>query len=187
LVAVAVLGNCTLTDSLAITLLPSPEALIEPADTSIEAGESIELAGTGTGTYNWSPESGLSCTNCPDPTAMPDSTTTYQLLVVNSSGCADSASVTITVTPPDCTVDLPNAFTPNGDSSNDSFSLVGKNVELVSITIYSRWGQSVYSGSQPWDGRVDGEDAPSDVYMYSAEVSVCGELKRQLGQVTLVR
>ena len=187
LVAVAVLGNCTITDSITITLLPSPDALIEPADTTIEAGESIELTGTGTGTYSWTPESGLSCTDCPDPTAMPDSTTTYQLLIVSSNGCADSASVTITVTPPDCTVDLPNAFTPNGDSSNDSFSLVGKNVELVSITIYNRWGQSVYSGSQPWDGRVDGQDAPSDVYMYSAEVSVCGELKRQLGQVTLVR
>ncbi len=187
LVAVAVLGNCTITDSITITLLPSPDALIEPADTTIEAGESIELTGTGTGTYSWTPESGLSCTDCPDPTAMPDSTTTYQLLIVSSNGCADSASVTITVTPPDCTVDLPNAFTPNGDSSNDSFSLVGKNVELVSITIYSRWGQAVYNGTQPWDGRVDGQDAPSDVYMYSAEVSVCGELKRQLGQVTLVR
>jgi gliding motility-associated-like protein len=187
LVAVAVLGNCTITDSITITLLPSPDALIEPADTTIEAGESIELTGTGTGTYSWTPESGLSCTDCPDPTAMPDSTTTYQLLIVSSNGCADSASVTITVTPPDCTVDLPNAFTPNGDSSNDSFSLVGKNVELVSITIYSRWGQAVYNGTQPWDGRVDGQDAPSDVYMYTAEVSVCGELKRQLGQVTLVR
>jgi gliding motility-associated-like protein len=161
LVAVAVLGNCTLTDSLAVTLLPSPDALIEPADTTMEAGESIELTGTGTGTYSWTPEGGLSC--------------------------ADSASVTITVTPPDCTVDLPNAFTPNGDSSNDSFSLVGKNVELVSITIYSRWGQAVYNGTQPWDGRVDGQDAPSDVYMYSADISVCGESKRQLGQVTLVR
>ncbi|MCE2823484.1 MAG: gliding motility-associated C-terminal domain-containing protein [Saprospiraceae bacterium] len=187
LVAVAVLGNCTITDSITITLLPSPDALIEPADTTIEAGESIELTGTGTGTYSWTPESGLSCTDCPDPTAMPDSTTTYQLLIVSNNGCADSASVTITVTPPDCTVDLPNAFTPNGDSSNDSFSLVGKNVELVSITIYSRWGQAVYNGTQPWDGRVDGQDAPSDVYMYTAEVSVCGELKRQLGQVTLVR
>ncbi len=187
LVAVAVLGNCTLTDSLAVTLLPSPDALIEPADTTMEAGESIELTGTGTGTYSWTPEGGLSCTDCPDPTAMPDSTTTYQLLIVSSNGCADSASVTITVTPPDCTVDLPNAFTPNGDSSNDSFSLVGKNVELVSITIYSRWGQAVYNGTQPWDGRVDGQDAPSDVYMYSADISVCGESKRQLGQVTLVR
>jgi gliding motility-associated-like protein len=161
--------------------------MIEPADTTMEAGESIELTGIGTGTYSWTPESGLSCTDCPDPTAMPDSTTTYQLLIVSSNGCTDSASVTITVTPPDCTVDLPNAFTPNGDSSNDSFSLVGKNVELVSITIYSRWGQAVYNGTQPWDGRVDGQDAPSDVYMYSADISVCGESKRQLGQVTLVR
>jgi gliding motility-associated-like protein len=170
-----------------VNLLFSPDAFVSPADTSIEAGESIELTGTGSGTYSWSPPDGLSCTDCPGPVAAPDSTTTYQLLVISSTGCADSASVTITVTPPDCTVDLPNAFTPNGDSSNDTFSLVGKNVELLSVTIYSRWGQEIYAGSNPWDGRVKNVDAPSDVYVYSAEISVCGETKRQLGQVTLIR
>ena len=187
IVATATLDNCTLTDTVVVNLLFSPDAFVSPADTSIEAGESIELTGTGSGTYSWSPPDGLSCTDCPGPVAAPDSTTTYQLLVISSTGCADSASVTITVTPPDCTVDLPNAFTPNGDSSNDTFSLVGKNVELLSVTIYSRWGQEIYAGSNPWDGRVKNVDAPSDVYVYSAEISVCGETKRQLGQVTLIR
>ncbi len=187
LVATAVLDDCILSDTLFINLLLSPDAAAQPADTTIEVGESVVLTGGGDGVYLWSPADGLSCTDCPDPTATPDSTTTYLFQVISSNGCADTAFVTVNVTPPDCTVLLPNAFTPNGDSTNDSFQLLGKNVEMRAIAIYNRWGEEVYRGSSAWDGRVDGQDAPSDVYVYAADIRVCGADRREMGQVTLLR
>lgn len=187
LTATAVLGDCILFDTLFINLLPAPLATVQPGDTTIEVGESVVLTGAGIGAYSWTPAAGLSCSDCPDPTATPDSTTTYQLLVVNSNGCADSVRVTVNVTPPDCSVFLPNAFTPNGDSVNDSFQLPGKNVELRSLAVYNRWGQEVYRGNSPWDGRIADLDAPSDVYVYAAEILVCGEYKKQSGEITLIR
>ena len=187
LVATAVLDNCFLSDTLLVNLLSAPDASVQPADTTIEVGESISLTGLGVGTFLWSPADGLSCTECPDPTATPDSSTTYLFQVIGSNGCADTSLVTVIVTPPDCSVQIPNAFTPNGDNSNDVFRVLGKNVELRSIAIYNRWGQQVYTGSGAWDGRNDGLDAPSDVYVYVADFRVCGEEKRERGQITLIR
>jgi len=47
--------------------------------------------------YDWQPTDGLSCTNCPDPIATPDSTTTYYLTATDTYGCPVSDSITITI------------------------------------------------------------------------------------------
>ncbi len=47
--------------------------------------------------YSWSPAAGLSCADCPDPWAQPDTTTTYVLTVTDTYGCSTQDSITITV------------------------------------------------------------------------------------------
>lgn len=47
--------------------------------------------------YRWEPEEGLSCTDCPDPIASPDSTTTYVLTAWDSYGCEVYDTITIEV------------------------------------------------------------------------------------------
>ncbi len=47
--------------------------------------------------YSWSPAAGLSCTECPDPWAQPDVTTTYTLTITDTYGCSTQDSITITV------------------------------------------------------------------------------------------
>ena len=67
--------------------------------------------------YEWTPTDGLSCTDCPDPMASPDQTTTYTLTAWDSYGCAVYDSTTITVTPAPDSVDInctdisPNSIT----------------------------------------------------------------------------
>lgn len=47
-------------------------------------------------TYSWSPGTGLSCTNCEDPTANPSSTpTTYTITVTDAYGCTATATTTV--------------------------------------------------------------------------------------------
>ena len=59
-----------------------------------------ELSVPGSVTYSWSPPTGLSATNIPDPTASPSSTTTYTL-AVSQNGCTNpnTSSITVTVDP----------------------------------------------------------------------------------------
>ena len=61
--------------------LQGPESAVICEDEQIK----LTVSG-GQSTYNWTPSSGLSCTDCPDPVASPKYTTTY---LVSSLGCMD--------------------------------------------------------------------------------------------------
>lgn len=73
-------------------------------------------------------------------------------------------------------IDIPNAFTPNGDGINDTFFPVFYDVipEGYSLEIFNRWGQEIFSTDDwhsGWDGRSKGKDCPSDVYVYKMEMN----------------
>lgn len=48
-------------------------------------------------TYSWTPSAGLSCDDCPDPIATPDTTTTYYLTATDTYGCQVFDTITINV------------------------------------------------------------------------------------------
>lgn len=95
----------------------------------------------------------------------------------------------------DCYLDIPNAFTPNGDGVNDYFlprQLLSKGVSNFHMMIYNRWGQRVFEtnsvNGRGWDGRYDGKDQGSGVYVYQIEVTYKnGNKESYSGNVTLVR
>jgi len=181
-----------------LSLIVSPELTLDiTLDTTILIGESVQLNATeGYDTYSWTPEIGLTCTNCPNPVATPDTTTTYQLTVTDVNGCERSAEMTVTITT-DCDleeIEVPNVFTPNGDEVNDLFRLApdSKLLEVTQFEIYSRWGQLLYSNTGfdvSWDGEFKGEPAPADAYVYIIKAKCGGDdkIKEFLGDVSLVR
>ena len=75
---------------------------------------------------------------------------------------------------------LPNIFTP-GLADNSVFRIRTNGDGLVNITnlqIYDRWGNKVYDNdnvAQEWDGMIDGEPAPSDVYIYTVTYQIPGQ------------
>lgn len=69
-----------------------------PQDTLCQ-GEIIGLFASGASSYTWKPSAGLSCINCPNPLASPNSTTTYTVVGTDAIGCEDSAEVHIYVVP----------------------------------------------------------------------------------------
>ncbi|UTW65105.1 T9SS type A sorting domain-containing protein [bacterium SCSIO 12643] len=66
-------------------------------DLTICLGDSVNLQATGNTAYTWSPGTGLSCTNCPNPTATPNTTTTYVVTGTTNNGCNNTDTITITV------------------------------------------------------------------------------------------
>ncbi|MDX1905581.1 MAG: PKD domain-containing protein [Bacteroidia bacterium] len=64
---------------------------------------------------------------------------------------------------------LPSAFTPNGDGTNDEYRVGHYNVGTFQISIFNRWGDLVFSASNPdftWNGQsLTGGQVPEGVYV----------------------
>jgi gliding motility-associated-like protein len=68
-------------------------------DTLVCPGIPVPLLASGSRFYAWTPITGLSDPNIADPIAMPAESTTYQVLVSDTAGCSDTASVTVQLRP----------------------------------------------------------------------------------------
>lgn len=96
---------CTITDNagcrynvVVVLVNPiTPKLTIKPTKDSICAGNTVLLTASGLKTYSWTPNSGLTCYSCPNPTASPTATTTYTIAAVDSNGCTATGNVTIKV------------------------------------------------------------------------------------------
>jgi gliding motility-associated-like protein len=178
-----------------------PELLLAlPADTTLELGQTVELAAQVSGMpdlFEWSPPDGLDCTDCPNPIAQPVETTTYQLLISTLEGCTTAESITIIVERPR-KLYIPNVFSPNGDGRNDVFRVFpGPGVQqIVQAQIFDRWGGLVFEAgnytpdaTQPtWDGTVGGNLMSSGVFTYTIKVLfIDGQVERFSGSVLLLR
>lgn len=67
------------------------------------------------------------------------------------------------------TLFIPNAFTPNGDGRNDTWLAVGNNIAEFEMMVFDRWGGVLFRSTdvhQGWDGTVDGQPVPNDVYAF---------------------
>lgn len=74
-------------------------------DTTICKGDELQMQATGGILYNWRPNIGLSCQNCPNPTMSPDSSKMYRLTVIKANGCRKTIPIVLKVNP------LPNITT----------------------------------------------------------------------------
>jgi gliding motility-associated-like protein len=125
------------------------------------------------------------------PTVSPGETVEYKVTATDDNGCSASAGP-VSFLVAKCYV-IPNAFTPNGDSTNDQFGVfvTGGEIDVVSFRIYNRWGQQVFEasgGNKFWDGRVDNKEAPSDVYVFVMQLRFPdGREETVKGDVTLIR
>ena len=102
IVTVTDTNGCVNRDSVTVTVNPLPGVNLSP-NVPICVGDSTVLTALGGETYTWSPEEGLDTTVASSVNASPSVTTTYTVTVVDSNGCINKDSVTITINP------LPNA------------------------------------------------------------------------------
>lgn len=100
-------------------------------------------------------------------------TYTVTLTVVNQSGCETELTDSVTVYDP-LHVYIPNAFTPNNDSLNDWFGVVGEGYLYYDMSIYNRWGEILLEGrftdERAWNGMFKNKLVPADVYVYNVWV-----------------
>src|SRR5690606_19723508 len=140
---VIITGNECFSDTLtqAVVVREAPELKLEPDFRGIPGVQvPLKVQSTGATSIAWTPSDGLSCNDCFTPTATLSGTVTYVARASNSTGCAASDTLTITVGCDGSSFYMANAFTPNADGQNDRFYPQGKGLGKVSrFLIYDRW------------------------------------------------
>lgn len=92
-------GNCK--DSVNKTIVINPNPVIDAGlDSFVCKGNSIMLTPTGGNNYVWRTDNTLSCTNCTNPLASPNTLHLYSVTGYNSFGCSSTDSVYINVIQP---------------------------------------------------------------------------------------
>jgi len=179
-------NGCTSADTTRITrLLALPEAFL-PLDTVLCSYSILKISSSQAfSSYLWSTGSRQSGITVSQPGI-------YSLRVTDAFNCVGND--TIIINPKQCLegIFVPNAFTPNKDGKNDIFRpLLFGVVSNMRFVIYNKWGQKVYETSklyEGWDGKVSGQDAKTDVFVWTCEYQFEGQEKKfAKGTVILIR
>lgn len=121
-----------------------------------------------------------------------------KLTAISIEGCTNDITHCLIVGP-EYTLFIPNAFTPNGDGTNDVFMPKGQFILSFDMTIFNRWGDLIFRSNdlnKGWDGtgNNDTDISQQDVYVYKIKVTynnkdnVTSTQKSEfIGHVTLIR
>ncbi len=180
-----------------ITAYPNPVAnfVVQPPKTSI-IDPVISFVNTSTGADFWSWDFGdlqTALIENPLPHTYGD-TGTYlvRLITATQYACIDTAYKTVIIEP-EFVFYIPEAFSPNGDLKNDTFSGKGLFIKEYEMMIFDRWGNLTFKTTdvnEPWDGKANkGSDiAEVDIYIYSFKITdIKNEVHFFRGIVTILR
>ncbi|MEL6122620.1 MAG: gliding motility-associated C-terminal domain-containing protein [Bacteroidota bacterium] len=126
---------------------------------------------------------------------------TYSITVTGICGDEVTDEVTISdddiqaciIRPPgEVCLRFPNVMVPSDRMDlNQSFGpQIDCPVDNYELRIYNRWGQNIWSSTNPetrWDGTLDGDPAPGDVYFWWAKYGDADQEIQEEGDLTLVR
>ena len=110
-------AGCVNKDSVTITVNNPPTILVTPPHDTICFGGSASLSATGAASYIWQPATGLSCTNCPNPSASPSSQITYTVTGTDLHGCVSTATASVYIAGPVATACCDTTILAGGSAS----------------------------------------------------------------------
>ena len=88
------------------------------------------------------------------------------IYVIDQCGAEGTFNVSVIA----CDTEIPNVFSPNGDSMNDFFRIPGiEGFPNSKLEIYNRWGNVIYQSNDyggGWDGRINNEPVADGTYYY---------------------
>lgn len=89
--------------------------------------------------------------------------------ITNNAGCFQTDTIQINYA--DCSLFMPNVFTPDNDGINDVLYFDATHGEVLNLVIQNRWGMILYRGTEgSWDGTdLSGSPAVAGTYFYVIE------------------
>src|SRR4030095_10105756 len=150
-------------------------------------------------TYLWRPPVGLNSYIVRNPIFNYNTETEYTITITPPDGncpIVDTLRVILSTRPVDTTckstIDVPKAWSPNGDGHNDKlYPLTIGITTLKYFRVFNRWGQLVFETNiigQGWDGVFNGKPQVMDVYTWTLEAIGCGgHYYKRAGNSVLMR
>ena len=100
----------------------------------------------------------------------------YTVTVTDNHACPFTATVTVPTNPKPCItlVTIPNAFSPNGDNTNDVWVIRDSDLyPEIKVKVINQWGQTVFTSNgyeKPWDGTFNGNNVSGGTYYYEVNL-----------------
>jgi gliding motility-associated-like protein len=183
--------GCQDTSQVDVQINPPFTLTLVNKDTTIEAGDQIQLTSYGAFGYNWMPNYYLSAVNTGIVYASPIQDITYTIIGTDTfNSCPQEYSFNVKVIEKDLWI--PNAFTPNGDGTNDVIRITSKKyMKLQEFRIFNRWGNEVFMAkniNEAWDGTINSKPCDAGMYYYRARwVFPSGKIQEMQGDIMLMR
>jgi gliding motility-associated-like protein len=159
-------------------------------DTSIVVGQPLQLTGTGSDLYEWSPSFYLNRNNVSSPVVSLNDNMSYVMKAYTEEGCfaLDTINIKVFKTNPD--IFVPNAFTPIG--RNRVFRPLPVGIkQLQYFRVFNRYGQLVFQTSEVgkgWDGTLGGKLQQTGTYVWTVSgIDYTGKSLLKRGTAMLIR
>lgn len=190
-----VCGSTPATAIVALTVLPGPVAdfIYSPVELST-FNNTVQFQNLSQNAISWLWQFGdSSSSTLSNPDHLYAQPGNYDVMLITQSlnGCRDTVVYRIVVKE-DIAIFFPNAFSPNADFFNETWSPVGLSLGKYTFRIWNRWGEIIFEGNndKPWDGSIAGSSklAPEGVYVYQVLLDE-NKFEEPLltGRVTLIR
>ncbi|PCI98683.1 MAG: hypothetical protein COB15_05520 [Flavobacteriales bacterium] len=176
-------NNCSTTDTILVNYNPLPSVNLGN-DATLCQGETLTLdATTPNATYLWQDTSTSSTFNVTQQG-------TYWVEVTDNCG-STSDTIIIDLEDCNCTLYVPNSFTPNTDGKNDQFSpIFDCDITEYTFIIFNRWGELIFetnTQNNSWSGSFKGKLCPTGVYIYILKYRYEGIYQKKYGNVNLLK
>jgi gliding motility-associated-like protein len=164
-------------------------------DTVVIIGQPVPINGNAGNnlSYTWTPATDLSCIYCANPVSSSTNNITYSVTIADNMGCSSIVNTYTIEILPKATIDVPTAFTPNGDGTNDIIYVDGWGIKKLNyFRIYNRWGQLLFESTDikvGWNGIFNGAPQNMETYVYqvSGETYVDKDPVLKTGSFKLIR
>jgi gliding motility-associated-like protein len=172
-----------------VSAFPPPTAFFSVFPPSPQSyGTDVELQDGSTGNggtieeWNWY-ANGSSIGSGQDFTWSSPVPGTYDIVlqVTSADGCTSSYSIPYVII--EVPIDIPNVFSPNGDGRNEQFSILNIEQHKNNLTIFNRWGMSVYEASN-YRNQWSAVGVPDGTYYYEL---ILQDGRAYTGHLTLLR
>ena len=178
-------GGCFYADTIQVTIY-NPKANIVEDGQLLCKGAQVTLNGESEpgGTLSWSNGATGDVTTV---------NTSGQYVLSAETPCGIlTDSVNVWIQDCDCEPGLPNAFSPNGDGLNDSYTaILNCLTKNYMLSVYNRYGQRIfYAADQErgWDGSFNGKAMDAGTYFYYLRYETPnGQEVQRKGDITLLR
>jgi gliding motility-associated-like protein len=181
------------TDTIKIYFTQPSSIKLASNDTLISAGDKVQLNVNEGLNVVWQSTPNLSCFECNNPIAFPNSDELFFVTYEDKNNCTYLDTVEVKVEK-NFYAEIPTAFSPNNNGVNDFLYIRSNGLKSLQFEVFNEYGQKVFyitegeSFDKKWDGTFNDSQLVPQVLIYSLNGQfIDGSIVSKKGKLMLMR